>query len=274
VKETKYANDPAVLDLIRHHNAILRERSSGNVAAGTDVTVNFNTSGTLQDVYVKVGQHVNGGQLLAIAERAAHIAATGADLHRFFAAWVSGNASGGGELLFGRKTYQMMEAFWPTPLAAQQMPIVAQGMNAARKYVASRTLTRDDLTWNTVLLSPANAIAEIAALRDRDGGDLVVWGSASLATALVAEGLVDELNLMIEPILLGGGKRIFPAGLNRSFRLTSATPYPTGVVGLQFKVDDAGLKANFYTFYAGVVGGPVAIGSLGAMSEPSEPKSR
>ncbi len=60
-----------------------------------------------------------------------------------FAAWVSGNASGGGELLFGRKTYQMMEAFWPTPLAAEQMPVVAKGMNAARKYVASRTITPD-----------------------------------------------------------------------------------------------------------------------------------
>src|SRR5262245_56079775 len=57
-----------------------------------------------------------------------------------FGAWVGQNASSGGELLFGRKTYQMMEAFWPTPLAAQQMPEVAKGMNAARKYVVSRTL--------------------------------------------------------------------------------------------------------------------------------------
>src|ERR1700756_455615 len=66
-----------------------------------------------------------------------------------FAAWVSGNASSGGELLFGRKTYQMMEAFWPTPAAAAQMPAVAQGMNAARKYVASRTITP---TWNNTHL--------------------------------------------------------------------------------------------------------------------------
>src|SRR6478609_10038138 len=57
-----------------------------------------------------------------------------------FADWVNGNASSGGELLFGRKTYQMMEAFWPTPLAAQQMPAVAAGMNAAKKYVATRTI--------------------------------------------------------------------------------------------------------------------------------------
>jgi dihydrofolate reductase len=62
---------------------------------------------------------------------------------------VSGNASGGGELLFGRKTYQMMEAFWPTPAAAQQMPTAAQGMNAARKYVASKTIQP---TWNNTHL--------------------------------------------------------------------------------------------------------------------------
>jgi len=82
-----------------------------------------------------------------------------------FAGWVAGNASGGGELLFGRKTYQMMEAFWPTPLAAQQMPAVAKGMNAARKYVASRTI---EPTWvNTHLLKGdlASAVREA-----QDGG--------------------------------------------------------------------------------------------------------
>src|SRR3954449_7833295 len=57
-----------------------------------------------------------------------------------FADWVSGNASSGGELLLGRKTYEMMEAFWPTPLAAKQMPAVAKGMNAARKYLASKSI--------------------------------------------------------------------------------------------------------------------------------------
>src|SRR5262249_37936008 len=57
-----------------------------------------------------------------------------------FAGWVSGNASGGGELLFGRRTYEMMAAFWPTPLASTQMPAVAKGMNAAKKHVASKTI--------------------------------------------------------------------------------------------------------------------------------------
>src|SRR6266566_1379606 len=109
-------------------------------------------------------------------------------------------------LLFGRRTWQGMAAAWPEragdPFADQ--------MNAIKKYVASRTLTRADLTWNTTLLSPENAVADIAALRAKDGGDLLIWGSASLVKTLLGEGLVDELNLMIEPILLGGGKRIFP----------------------------------------------------------------
>src|ERR1700691_1247007 len=77
-----------------------------------------------------------------------------------FAAWVGGNATSGGELLFGRKTYQMMEAFWPTAIAAQQMPDVAMGMNAARKYVASRTI---EPTWNNTHLLRAELIE---AMRD------------------------------------------------------------------------------------------------------------
>src|SRR5438270_4492108 len=111
-----------------------------------------------------------------------------------------------GALLFGRRTWQGMAAAWPERAGDPY----ADQMNAIKKYVASRTLTENDLTWNTTLLSPENAVADIARLRTQEGGDLLVWGSASLVKTLLAEGLVDELALMIEPILLGGGKRIFP----------------------------------------------------------------
>ena len=130
-------------------------------------------------------------------------------------------------LLFGRRTWQGMAAAWPDrggdPFADQ--------MNSIKKYVASRTLTQADLTWNnSTLLSSENAVADIAALRATDGGDLIIWGSASLATTLLAEGLVDELYLMIEPILLGGGKTIFPAdGTARPMQLVSSTTAVTGV---------------------------------------------
>src|SRR4029453_8024925 len=109
-------------------------------------------------------------------------------------------------LLFGRRIWKGMAAAWPERAGDPY----ADQMNSIKKYVASRTLKQDDLTWNTTLLSPDDAVADIAALRGQDGGDLVIWGSVSLAKSLLAEGLGGELKLMIEPILLGGGKRIFP----------------------------------------------------------------
>ena len=130
-------------------------------------------------------------------------------------------------LLFGRRTWQGMAAAWPERAGDPY----ADQMNAIRKYVVSRTLTQDDLTWNnTTLLSPKDPIAEIAALRSREGGDMLIWGSASLVRTLLAEGLVDELNLLVEPILLGGGKRIFPEdGTARRMELVKAVTASTGV---------------------------------------------
>jgi dihydrofolate reductase len=129
-------------------------------------------------------------------------------------------------LLFGRRTWQVMAGAWP----GRAGDPFADKMNSIKKYVASRTLTQDDLTWNTTLLSPDNAVADIAALRTQDGGDLSLMGSASLARTLLAEGMVDELNLMIEPILLGGGKRIFPEdGTARPMQLVRSVTAGTGV---------------------------------------------
>jgi dihydrofolate reductase len=129
-------------------------------------------------------------------------------------------------LVFGRRTWQGMAAAWPDRAGDPY----ADQMNAIKKYVASRTLTDADLRWNTTLLSPTDAIADIASLRARAGGDLVTWGSISLVRALLAAGLVDELNLMIEPILLGGGKRIFPDdGQAHPLELVSVVTAATGV---------------------------------------------
>ncbi len=130
-------------------------------------------------------------------------------------------------LLFGRRTWQGMAAAWPDRAGDPY----ADQMNAAKKYVASRTLTQADVTWNTTLLSPDDAVADVAALRARPGGDLVMWGSASLVTALIAAGQVDELVLMIEPILLGGGKGIFPTdGMARPLELVDSVTTGTGVL--------------------------------------------
>jgi len=130
-------------------------------------------------------------------------------------------------LLFGRRTWQVMAAAWPERAGDP----FADRMNALGKYVASRTLTEDDLTWNTTLLPSDDAIGAIRELRKQPGGLLHVWGSASLSTQLAANDLVDEYCLFVEPILLGGGKRIFPDdGEARSLELVSATTASTGTL--------------------------------------------
>ena len=131
-------------------------------------------------------------------------------------------------LLYGRRTWQAMAAAWPE----RGGDPFADRINELPKYVASRTLTEADLTWtNSRLLPSDDAIGAIRDLRAHDGGGLQVWGSSSLAAQLLQADLVDELRLMIEPILLGGGKRIFPDdGVARGFELVSCTQAKTGVL--------------------------------------------
>jgi dihydrofolate reductase len=139
-----------------------------------------------------------------------------------------GEAMAGTEaLLFGRRTWQVMAAAWP----GRAGDPFADRMNAIPKYVASRTLTQADLTWSGSSLLPADALGAVCELRARDGAGVQVMGSASLAAQLVEHDLVDEYRLMIEPILLGGGKRVFPDdGQARPLELVSTTPAGTGVL--------------------------------------------
>jgi dihydrofolate reductase len=131
-------------------------------------------------------------------------------------------------LLFGRRTWQTMAAAWPDRAGDP----FADRMNEIPKYVASRTLTQDDLTWPGSHLLPADdAIGAIRRLRAQSGATLQVMGSASLATQLIEHDLVDEYRLMIEPILLGGGKQVLPSdGQARPLELVSVTKTGTGVL--------------------------------------------
>ena len=131
-------------------------------------------------------------------------------------------------LLFGRRTWQTMAGAWPERAGDP----FADRMNEIPKYVASRTLSPDDLTWSGSTLLPADdAIGAIRELRARDGQGIQVMGSPSLAAQLIEHDLVDEYRLMIEPILLGGGKRVFPAdGQARPLELISTTTTGTGVL--------------------------------------------
>jgi dihydrofolate reductase len=131
-------------------------------------------------------------------------------------------------LLFGRRTWQTMAAAWPSRAGDP----FADRMNEIPKYVASRTLAQEDLSWPGSTLLPAeDAIGAVRELRAKDGGAVQIMGSASLAAQLIEHDLVDEFRLMIEPILLGGGKRLFPRdGRARALELVSATTTGTGVL--------------------------------------------
>lgn len=152
--------------------------------------------------------------------------------HPFFDPEVVGGAfadalSKADALLFGRRTWQTMAAAWPEragdPFADQ--------MNSIRKYVVSQTLGEDELTWqNTTLIPGGQAVARLRELRGTEGGDLAVMGSPTLVRTLLREGLVDELRLMRMPVILGGGKTIFPDdGVLRPLELVSTVTGNTGV---------------------------------------------
>ncbi|MEU0940822.1 dihydrofolate reductase family protein [Embleya sp. NPDC005971] len=163
--------------------------------------------------------------------------------HPFFDPEVMGGAltewaAGTDALLFGRSTWQVMAAAWPDRAGDP----FSDHMNSVAKYVVSHTLGEDDLTWNNTTLIPGDqALEQIRKLRATDGRDLVVMGSLSLARTLLAEGLVDELRLMIMPVLLGGGKTIYPddGGL-RTFELASTVVSSTGVHVCTYRAVDAG----------------------------------
>jgi dihydrofolate reductase len=130
-------------------------------------------------------------------------------------------------LLFGRRTWQTMAAAWP----GRAGDPFADRMNGIPKYVASRTLSQDDMDWSNSTLLPADdVLAAVARLRDREGGNLQVMGSPTLAKTLIGGDLVDEYRLMIEPVVLGGGKRLFPEdGERRGLELVSVSTTGTGV---------------------------------------------
>jgi dihydrofolate reductase len=130
-------------------------------------------------------------------------------------------------LLYGRRTWQVMAAAWPDRAGDP----FADWINRVQKYVVSSTLSPDDLTWSpTTLIPGSDLVRAVSDLRGQPGRDVNVMGSAQLVTTLLANDLVDELNLMIEPIMLGGGKSIFPDdGAARRFELVSASTSNTGV---------------------------------------------
>jgi dihydrofolate reductase len=142
--------------------------------------------------------------------------------------WVARNVRGASALLFGRRTYETFAAHWPTA-GPDEQPL-AGPLNNQPKYVASRTLT-GPLGWHNARLLDGDAIDAVRDLAAHGSGELHLIGSAELTRTLIAAGLVDELRLMVDPVLLGGGKTLFPAdGALRAWRLVENVPTSTGAM--------------------------------------------
>jgi len=122
-------------------------------------------------------------------------------------AFVADNASGGGVLVFGRITYEMMASFWPTPFAIESMPVVAEGMNSMPKVVFSRTL--DQASWNNTKLVKGDMAAEMRKMKKEPGEGMAIMGSGSIVSQLTQEGLIDEYQVVVNPVILGKGRTMF-----------------------------------------------------------------
>ena len=134
-------------------------------------------------------------------------------------------------ILHGARTWRVMAGAWPERTGDDDP--FTDWMNNVQKYVVSDSLSDDDATkWSpTTIIRRDELVPKVNELRAQPGGDINIMGSATVAKALLANDLVDELDLMIEPIVLGGGKSIFSAdGIARRFRLESVTQANTGVL--------------------------------------------
>jgi dihydrofolate reductase len=131
--------------------------------------------------------------------------------------------------LLGRRTYVThAEAFEPLPPG----DVFGDLMNAPKHYVVSKTLEKP--IWRNTTIISDNVIESVRALKAEPGKDIVTDGSSQLVHALLANDLVDELHLLVYPLVLGTGKRVLPNGVHSTFSLLSAKPYPSGVVGLHY----------------------------------------
>jgi dihydrofolate reductase len=130
--------------------------------------------------------------------------------------------------LLGRGTYEIFAAYWPT--ASEEEQVIAEPLNTKPKWVASRTL-QGELEWQNSTALQGDAAEAVAALKRDQDGEIHVIGSAELVRTLIEKGLVDELRLMIDPVVLGGGKRIFADdGTLRPMRLVGSEPTSTGAI--------------------------------------------
>ncbi|HVO31544.1 MAG TPA: dihydrofolate reductase family protein [bacterium] len=149
-------------------------------------------------------------------------------------AFASENASGGGVLVFGRVTYDMMASYWPTPEARKNAPIVAERMNSLPKIVFSRTLEK--ASWNNTTLINGDIAARMRALKAEPGPDMVILGSGTIVAQLTDARLIDSYQVVVNPIVLGAGRTMFD-GLKEplNLALTKTRTFGNGNVVLWYE---------------------------------------
>ncbi|HEV3383619.1 MAG TPA: dihydrofolate reductase family protein [Gemmata sp.] len=144
------------------------------------------------------------------------------------------NAKGGGMLLFGRVTYEMMASYWPSPMAGQQNPVLAERMNSLSKIVFSRTL--NNVAWNNTKLIKEDLAGAIRKLKKEPGVDMVILGSGSIVSQLSQESLIDEYQLVVHPIVLGKGRTLFEGVKEKlKLKLTKSRSFGNGNVLLCYE---------------------------------------
>jgi dihydrofolate reductase len=150
-------------------------------------------------------------------------------------AFVNGNSSGSGGMVFGRITYDLMASFWPTPIAAQSNPVVAERMNSARKVVFSRTM--DKAAWVNTRLVKDDLPGEIRRMKKADDEGLVIFGSGSIVSQLTEQALIDEYQFIVIPIVLGKGRTMF-AGIKARLplKLNQTRSFANGNVWLSYEL--------------------------------------
>jgi dihydrofolate reductase len=151
--------------------------------------------------------------------------------------WVEQGYAEAGGFLFGRRTYENLAAYWPNASEAEQ--VIAKPLNTKPKYVASRTLA-EPLEWQNSSLLTGDVAQAVLALKQQDDGDLHLVGSPGFAQTLIEAGVVDEYRLMIDPLVLGGGKRLFRDGKSPDrLRLVRSAATSTGALLATYAMSEA-----------------------------------
>jgi dihydrofolate reductase len=148
-------------------------------------------------------------------------------------AFVAENAKGNAVLMFGRKTYDLMAGYWPTPMALQNAHDVAQKMNSSSKVVFSKTM--DQASWQNTRLVQGDLVTEVRNMKQSPGDDMVIFGSGTIVAQLAESGLIDEYQFALNPVAMGKGRSLFEGIKTKlQLKLTKSRTFSNGNVMLWY----------------------------------------